>query len=109
MAEASGWQCLDQETLPPLERLLPDDVCQALHRDMHHALDDMIALAPPPSRALTLVKRLQKHRDSLLSFLQVPGAEFHNNRAERQLRPVVIFGRHYASLQHRSSKGCEEN
>jgi hypothetical protein len=30
-----------------------------------------------------LVKRLQKHRDSLLSFLHVPGAEFHNNRAER--------------------------
>jgi len=77
-------KALNQDAIPP-----PD--IQARHRDMHQALDDMIALAPPPSRALTLVKRLQKHRDSLLSFLQVPGAEFHNNRAERQLRPVVIF------------------
>ncbi|MEI7436035.1 MAG: transposase [bacterium] len=38
-----------------------------------------------------MVKRLQKHRDSLLNFLNVPGAEFHNNRAERQLQPIVIF------------------
>jgi transposase len=62
-----------------------------LQRDMHRALDAMTALEPPKSRALTLVTRLRKHRDSLLAFLKVPGAEFHNNRAERQLRPVVIF------------------
>lgn len=70
---------------------IPVSDIPSLHRAMHHALDTMIALAPPPSRALTLVKRLQKHRDSLLNFLHVPDAEFHNNRAERQLRPVVIF------------------
>ena len=77
-------KALEQTQTPP-----PD--IPALHRAMHHALDDMIALVPPQSRALTLVKRLQKHRDSLLNFLTVPGAEFHNNRAERQLRPIVIF------------------
>jgi transposase len=64
---------------------------KTLQRDMHQALETMTALDPPESRALTLVKRLRKHRDSLLSFLTVPGAEFHNNRAERQLRPIVIF------------------
>jgi transposase len=64
---------------------------KTLQRDMHQALETMTALDPPESRARTLVKRLRKHRDSLLSFLTVPGAEFHNNRAERQLRPIVIF------------------
>lgn len=63
----------------------------AFHSRIHKALDCMTAIEPPPSRALTLVKRLRKHRDSLLKFLDVPGAEFHNNRAERQLRPIVIF------------------
>lgn len=70
---------------------LPAATVKTLQRGIHHALDAMTALEPPKSRALTLVKRLQKHRDSLLNFLNVPGAEFHNNRAERQLRPVVIF------------------
>ena len=62
-----------------------------LQRSMHNALDEMTELEPPKSRALTLIERLRKHRHSLLNFLNVPGAEFHNNRAERQLRPVVIF------------------
>jgi transposase len=70
---------------------LPAATVKKLQRGMHHALDAMMALEPPESRALTLVKRLRNHRDSLLAFLKVPGAEFHNNRAERQLRPVVIF------------------
>ena len=70
---------------------LPVAATKALQRGMHQALETMTALVPPESRALTLVKRLRKHRDSLLKFLTVPGAEFHNNRAERQLRPVVIF------------------
>jgi transposase len=70
---------------------LPAAAAKALQRGMHQALKTMTALDPPESRALTLVRRLRKHRDSLLKFLSVPGAEFHNNRAERQLRPVVIF------------------
>lgn len=70
---------------------LPAAAVKALQRGMHQALETMTALDPPESRALTLVKRLRKHRDSLLKFLTIPGAEFHNNRAERQLRPVVIF------------------
>jgi transposase len=70
---------------------LPSATVRELERGMHRALEGMLALEPPESRALTLVKRLRKHRDSLLAFLKVPGAEFHNNRAERQLRPAVIF------------------
>ena len=70
---------------------VPAAKTKKLQRSMHHALDEMTELEPSKSRALTLVERLRKHRHSLLNFLNVPGAEFHNNRAERQLRPVVIF------------------
>ena len=76
----------------------------AVQSAMRGALADMLKAAPPPSRALTLVKRLQKHRDSLLNFLDVPGAEFHNNRAERQLRPVVIFRK--LSFGNRTAAGA---
>ena len=70
---------------------VPAAKTKKLQRSMHNTLDEMTELEPPKSRALTLVERLRKHRHSLLNFLNVPGAEFHNNRAERQLRPVVIF------------------
>ena len=70
---------------------VPAAKTKKLSRSMYNALDEMIELEPPKSRALTLVERLRKHRHSLLNFLNVPGAEFHNNRVERQLRPVVIF------------------
>jgi hypothetical protein len=41
-------------------------------------------------RAETLVKRIEKYRDDLIRFVTHPGVEFHNNRAERQLRPIVV-------------------
>lgn len=78
-------KALRADTLPSLA------AAKELQLGMQHALDTMTAIEPPESRALTLVKRLRKHRDSILAFLKVPGAEFHNNRAERQLRPAVIF------------------
>lgn len=79
-------------------------VTKTLQRGMRQALKTMTALDPPESRALTLVKRLRRHRDSLLNFLAVPGAEFHNNRAERQLRPVVIFRK--LSFGNRTESGA---
>lgn len=83
---------------------LPAAAAKALQRGMHQALETMAALDPPESRARTLVKRLRKHRDSLLKFLTVPDAEFHNNRAERQLRPVVIFRK--LSFGNRTESGA---
>ena len=37
-----------------------------------------------------LVSRLEKHFDSLYTFLRVPGVDSTNNRAERTLRPAVV-------------------
>jgi hypothetical protein len=39
----------------------------------------------------TLIKRLVRHQHELIRFVDHPQAEYHNNRAERALRPEVIF------------------
>jgi transposase len=40
---------------------------------------------------LRLVKRLKKHRNSLLTFLEVESVDYHNNTAERALRSSVVM------------------
>ena len=41
-------------------------------------------------KATTLVKRIEKYQNDIIRFVTHPDVEFHNNRAERQLRPLVI-------------------
>ena len=41
MGDASQWRCLDAETLPPLMRLLPDDVYQALQEEIKRQREAM--------------------------------------------------------------------
>lgn len=38
-----------------------------------------------------LVKRLKKHKNSLLTFLEVEAVDYHNNTAERALRSSVVM------------------
>ena len=45
MSEALPWQCLDEESLPPLERLLPETVYQALQAEIQRQR----AAVPPAS------------------------------------------------------------
>jgi transposase len=49
----------------------------------------------------TLIKRIIKYRDEIFRFVENEEVEYHNNRAERQIRPTVIsrkmsFGSHTA-------------
>ena len=37
-----------------------------------------------------LAKRLRRHKDELFTFLEVEGVDWHNNEAERALRPMVV-------------------
>jgi len=48
---------------------------------------------PNPDRKplLRMAKRMEKYKDKLLTFLDDPAVEGHNNRAERQIRPNVLF------------------
>ncbi len=61
----------------------------------------------PEGKASTLAKRIAKHYQDLARFLVEPGVEYHNNRAERQLRPLVIARKN--SYGSNTSIGAERN
>lgn len=44
----------------------------------------------PKGRAETLAARVRKHTDQLVRFVRDPAVQPHNNRTERQLRPLVV-------------------
>ena len=52
-----------------------------------------------------LVKRLLRYRNELFTFLDHAGVEWHNNRAERQLRPAVVARKN--SGGNHSDRGAE--
>jgi len=66
-------------------------------------LEDL-KLANPTHRVLKrLVKRLERHKHELLTFLDYPGIDYHNNHAERQIRPNVLLRK--IVFGNRSEKG----
>jgi len=44
----------------------------------------------PRGKPQNLTKRISRYQENLLRFVSDPRVEYHNNRAERQLRPSVI-------------------
>lgn len=58
--------------------------------ELERRLDRLSRMRVTKGKATTLVKRIDKYRDDLIRFVTHPGVEFHNNRAERQLRPIVV-------------------
>ena len=61
----------------------------------------------PEGKPTTLAKRISKHHKDLIRYLTEPGVEYHNNRAERQLRPLVVARKNsYGSNTH---LGAERN
>ncbi|MCP4264045.1 MAG: IS66 family transposase [Candidatus Brocadiaceae bacterium] len=55
--------------------------------------------------ATLLVNRIKKHKDELLQFVKYEDAEYHNNRAERTIRKVVIFRK--LSFGSRTPEGAQ--
>ena len=70
---------------------------------LERALEDL-KLANPTHRVLKrLVQRLERHKHELLTFLDYPGIDYHNNHAERQIRPNVLLRK--IVFGNRSEKG----
>ena len=66
-------------------------------------LDDL-KLANPTHRVLRrLIQRLRRHKHELLTFMDYPGIDYHNNHAERQIRPNVLLRK--IVFGNRSEKG----
>ena len=57
---------------------------------LERRLDSLTTMPVTQGKAITLQKRIAKYRADLIRFVTHPDVEFHNNRAERQLRPLVI-------------------
>jgi len=72
-----------------------------LQTRLHELLHD----APVNKDCARLVKRLRRHQDELFTFLDHAGVEWHNNRAERQLRPAVVARKN--SGGNHSDRGAE--
>ena len=72
-------------------------------KHIQRCLDDL-KLANPTHRVLRrLIQRLERHKHELLTFLDYPGIDYHNNHAERQIRPNVLLRK--IVFGNRSEKG----
>ena len=58
----------------------------------------------PKTRPAVLVKRINKHKNSLARFASDTNIDFHNNRAEQMIRPAVIFRK--ISFGNRTDEGA---
>jgi transposase len=68
-------------------------------------LDELIATEWEDKDAKRLNKRLRRHRDDLLTFLDEPDVPFDNNLAERAIRPAVMIRKN--SFGNRSDRGAD--
>jgi hypothetical protein len=72
-------------------------------KKLQDSLDDL-KLGDPTHKILRrLVLRLERHKHELLTFLDYPGIDYHNNHAERQIRPNVLLRK--IVFGNRSEKG----
>ena len=67
------------------------------------SLKDFSFPHPLKGPLVTLAKRLKKHKDSLFTFLYYMDVPSHNNHAEQQIRPDVLFRK--ITFGNRSPKG----
>jgi transposase len=68
-------------------------------------LDELIATEWEDKDAKRLIKRLRRHRDDLLTFLDEADVPFDNNHAERAIRPAVMIRKN--SFGNRSDRGAD--
>lgn len=67
------------------------------------SLDDLKLHNPTHKVLQRLSQRLERHKEEILTFLDHPGIDYHNNHAERQIRPNVLLRK--IVFGNRSTKG----
>jgi len=72
-------------------------------KELVDSLKDFSFPHPLKGPLLTLSKRLAKHKDNLFTFLYYEDVPSHNNHAEQQIRPDVLFRK--ITFGNRSPKG----
>jgi hypothetical protein len=46
-------------------------------------------------KAETLLKRIEKYKTYIIRFVSNPDLEYHNNRGECQIRPIVVIRKNF--------------
>lgn len=77
---------------------------KAGRQQLEQTIQTLAKLKSENKKTNTLIKRLVRHQHELIRFVDHPQAEYHNNRAERALRPEVIFRK--LSFGHRTPGGA---
>lgn len=72
---------------------------------LHARLAEMIDADWQDAHARRLIKRLRRHQNDLLTFLDQDGVPFDNNLAERSIRPAVILRKN--SYGNRGQRGAD--
>ena len=83
----------------PVEEYASRRACLTVRRD------ELIAIEWEDKDAKRLIKRLRRHRDELLTFLDEADVPFDNNHAERAIRPAVMIRKN--SFGNRSDRGAD--
>lgn len=86
--EAAFWDFIEHGEA--VARMAPGEEQAEAARLLGKELRRVAAMPVTKGRGETLRKRIVKHHNEMIRFATVPGVEWHNNRAERQLRPLVI-------------------
>jgi FtsZ-binding cell division protein ZapB len=100
---------IKQPTLPqPQASSLPLPLSQKEEEKVKIRLENILSrltqLDSPNQKTEAIINRIFKHRHNLLRFLEHPEVECHNNRAERAIRPAVIFRK--ISFGNRTTQGA---
>jgi hypothetical protein len=72
---------------------------------LHERLSELIETPWQNKQAKRLVKRLRRHQNDILTFLDHENVPFENNHAEREIRPAVIIRKN--SYGNRSAQGAD--
>lgn len=93
----------DAIRLRQAHKTLPAEAFASRRGRLHTRLDELIAAEWADKHGRRLVKRLRRHRDELLTFLDQLDVPYDNNQAEREIRPAVIMRKN--SFGNRSERG----
>lgn len=86
-----------------IDKIINEKDYAARRGQLVDCLKDFSFPHPLKGPLVTLSKRLKKHKDSLFTFLYYKDVPSHNNHAEQQIRPDVLFRK--ITFGNRSPKG----
>ena len=97
--------CKAIETLAKQRRDHSSPIYARRKAKLHIRLDEPVAAAFEDADARRLIKRLRRHRDEMLAFLDHEGVSPYNNHAEQPMRTAVHT--RIVSQQNRSQQGAK--